>query len=541
MSKLVDIVKNNFRRSLLVGFVSLPLFFSSCKKPVESDPVNSVPVAYVDVSPLSGVVPLSSRVKVWGSDADGLDDIVSYTLNIDGHDSTCKSPFDFVKTFNTSAIHKIYGVVSDSHGATNKSKIVSVVVSDKPPIVYNAPVASLSVSSTSGYSPLTVRFKVNGTDKDNDISSYRLYLDGVVDSSSVPIDTTMTLLHGTHLVYAEVVDMHKLSSKTSTTSINVTSVSSWSNPFPFPKGKVNLFMPDSTMVEYNSLKTKSERDGYIEAARANDITPTIPNGTRQINGVDYSFVCNQASQLFSIDCITILDNTYFGSTKLYNWYKDDAFDSIYRYRGTLKYAGIHKAPVFTVEVSATHQMNYAITGNDLQDGKSLNLIETMKDYSRSNVQMDGRIFPINYDEFMLYYKFTYIDKDGKNSLANIPIAKYNLVNGVLNFVSANPNVDVILARDDVAPIINVRSPVDGKTYAANNKILLDEIVTAETYRYGYYSFDGGATKIPIRQKEKMDLIYQGNRYFKPGSYTLNLYAKNEFFIDANKTINFTVK
>jgi len=441
---------------------------------------------------------------------------------------------------NTLRSAALVGVISLTLNSCKKSDIT-------PPVQSYPPGVALDVSETSGDSPLSVHMKVSSMDKD--IVSYRLYLDGVVDSSSSPIDTTMTFYPSTHTVYGEAVNAKRLSSKTSTTSINITPVDDdlWWTLYPLPKGKVNLFVyPDST-AEFNTKKIKKARDDYLEMVRASDITPTIPTGPHTVGGKDYGFACVQASQLFSINCIDFGKNLYVGGLKFYDWYNGDTFDSIYVHHGTLKYMGSHKVPIFIVDVSPSHDQNYAVTGNDLRNGKSLNLIEMMYLVSKTNLQPGQEGVPLDYPGFTLYYSYTFY-KDGHNSYANIPIVKYNLSGGVLNFVSTNPNVDVIMTRDTLPIGINVNSPVDGKSYSANGKILLDEVVTSGTnqisndsFRYAYYSFDGGATKIAMGPKDTKDLIYNGNRYFKPGNYTLNLYAKNEFYSDTNKNINFTVK
>jgi PKD repeat protein len=505
----------------------VPMFLSSCKKD------NYAPVAFADVSPVSGVAPLSSRIKGYGTDSKGVDDIKLYDLNINGKDSTSNSPFDFVKVFSTPGTYNIFVVVTDSHGATSKSKVVTVDVSSTK---FNAPVASLTVDKTSGDSPLNVRFKVSGTDKDNDISSYRLYLDGKVDSSSVPIDTSMTFFPGTHSVYAEVVDKHKLSNATSTTTINIFAVGSWMNQFPLPKGRVNLFMPDSTQVEYNGLKTKLDRDNYLSVAAANDICARIPIATPTINGIRYVFLCVESSVLFQYNRHDWLD-LYNEGKKNFGGYTDEVLDSMYVHSGTGKFRNTSPAPVFTADVSPSHMQVYAVSGDDLS-GSSLNLIEEAKGLTNLQPGQEGVAF--TYPDFTLYYAYTYKDALGRNSLANIPIVKYSVENGMFKFLGTNPNLDVILERD-FPPVLNVSSPVNGKTYSSNSKILLDEVTVGKTFRYGYYSFDGGVTKTAINQRDKKDLIYNGNRYFSAGNYTLSLYVKNEFFEDASKTINFTVK
>jgi hypothetical protein len=540
---LIGLLKNTIRSAVLVGVMAVGLY--GCKP----DPLNVDPVAHTEVSPVSGVAPLSTRIKGYGTDADGLDDIVSYTLNVNGKDSTSSTPFDFTKVFSVSGTYNIFTVVSDSHGASNKSQVVSVVVSDKPPVTYNAPVVSFSADKTSGTGPLAVRFKVSGTDKDNDISSYRLYVDGKVDSSLVPIDTTIIFLPTTsrsqfpllssHNVYAEVVDKHKLSNQTSTTLIDVfQNGDSWAVTDPFPKNsRVNLFMSDSTMVEYNVLKDSGARNDYISFAAINDVCKRIPLVLdKVINGKKYTFACVEASGLFQFNRHDWPD-LYSDGKKVFDGNMNENTDSVYVHSGIEKYRNTNTAPVFIAVVSDHHQQNYAFTGNDLRIGAGANLIEAP--VAKTNLQPGQEGIPLDYPDFTLWYSYTFY-KDGHNNLTTVPIAKYNLSGGVLHFVATNPNLDVILERD-VPPVLNVRSPENGKTYAANSKILLDEVTVGKTFRYGYYSFDGGVTKTPIRQKEKMDLIYHGNRYFAAGNYSLSLYVKNEFFEDDSKTINFIVK
>ena len=416
-----------------------------------------------------------------------------------------------------------------------------------PPVQNYPPGVALDVSETSGDSPLSVHMKVSSMDKD--IVSYRLYLDGVVDSSSSPIDTVMTFYPSTHTVYGEAVNAKRLSSKTSTTSItaNLIDDNYWYRGNPLPKGKINLFVGDSADVDYNKRKNRKDRDDFLEMARASDITPTILNGIHQVNGVDYGWACVQASELFEYNSHDWID-LYDSDRKKYGWYMGDNIDSIYYHHGTTKFRGSHKAPIFIAQVSPAHQMNYAVTGNDLRDGKSNNFVEAMYPVSKSNAKFDGTTYPSDWSDFILYYEYVYIDKNGRNTFTNIPLVKYNLVGGVLQFVATNPNLDVIMTRDTLPIGINVTSPVQGKEYSANGKVLLDEVVTSGTnqisddsFRYAYYSFDGGATKIAMGPKDTKDLIYNGNRYFKSGNYTLSLYAKNEFFMDTNKNISFTVK
>ncbi len=58
--------------------------------------------------------------------------------------------------------------------------------------------------------------------------------------------------------------------------------------------------------------------------------------------------------------------------------------------------------------------------------------------------------PTDYPDFMLYYSYTYV-KDSRNTYGNIPVAAYNIKDGVLNFVATNHNVTVIKERDKFPP------------------------------------------------------------------------------------------
>lgn len=257
----------------------------------------------------------------------------------------------------------------------------------------------------------------------------------------------------------------------------------WGTPFPLPKGKINLFMyKDSAQNDFNDLKTPSARNNYAESIRASDITPTIPTGVHVVNGKEYGWACVQASGLFEYNSNDWKD-LYDSDRKKYGWYAGEVLDSIYLYGGTTKFRGSHKAPVFGVQVSPTHQINYIITGNDLRNGKSLNLIETMYKISKSNVQFDGMLYPMNFDDFMLYYAYSYIDGNGRNSYGNIPVVKYKLEDGILKFEATNPNVDVILTRDTIAPVIDVKFPADGATYTSST---IPSVVSTidENYYYG---------------------------------------------------------
>jgi hypothetical protein len=411
-----------------------------------------------------------------------------------------------------------------------------------PPVKDTPPTAILYTSPTSGTAPLSVHMNVSGTKGTNDITSYRLFLDGAIaDSSKYPIDTTITFLPSSHAIYAEVVDTKRLSNQTASTTIRTDQKNDeWFTFFQLPKGKVNPFIyPDST-AEYNT-KNLSEKKAFLATATANDITATIPEGVYTINGKQYSWRCTTASRQFSTNCIDYGSNAYediINDEKMYQWNMSMIRDTIIKYHGTLAKMGSHKAPVFRVQIAPDHTLNWAVPGNDLKKQEALYFIEASEGKGNVDLSEDG--IPSDYDTVMFSYNYKYV-KDGKNGEGNISIAKYTMKNYKLTFIASNPNIDLIMTRDTLPVNITVNSPTNGGVYTTNNKITLDEFVTTDTFRYGYYSFDGGQTKIAIRQKDKKDLIYNGSRYFPAGNYTLNLYAKNEFYKDASKNISFTVK
>ena len=411
-----------------------------------------------------------------------------------------------------------------------------------PPVKDTPPTTTMYASPTSGTAPLAVHWNVSGTKGTNDIRSYRLYLDGaIVDSSKYPIDTTITFLPSTHTAYAEVVDTKGLSNQTSSTSIRIDQKKDeWFTFFDLPKGKVNPFIyPDST-IEYNTKNLSGKKD-YLATAAANDFVATIPGGVYTINGKQYSWRCTTASRQFSTNCIDYGSNVFediINNVKMYNGNMSTIRDTIIKYHGTGAKMGSHKAPVFRVQIAPDHTLNWAVPGNDLKKQEALYFIEASEGKGNVDLSEDG--IPPDYDTVMFSYNYKYV-KDGKNGEGNISIAKYTMKNYKLTFVASNPNIDLIMTVDSLPVGITVNSPTNGGVYATNNKITLDEFVTTSTFRYGYYSFDGGQTKIAIRQKDKKDLIYNGSRYFPAGNYTLSVYAKNEFFKDANKNITFTVR
>lgn len=446
-SALIGIVKNTIRSVTLVGVLALPLTFSSCEPDV---PVYSPPVGELSGSPSSGFAPLSVHVSYIATDKD--DDITVYKLFVDGEPPVVKStPFDTTIIFGVGT-HTVNGEVYDSRGASDKSTYFTIHVTAVP-----RPVGMLDVSNVSGDSPFQTRLKLTGTPCCTPLKKYELHIDDKVFTKSTPFDTLVTLYAGLHQVYGEVIDGENKIGETDITPINVAIVpgegAKWITGgggylFPFPKDPVNLFLYPGDS-EYNSLTSKEERDNYIEHARATDITPTIPIGLEFIiNGKVYGFKCVQVSYLFEYNCHDWKDlyTPYFSDPRVYGWYNGENIDSIHVHGGTIKFRDSHKLPIYTVGAAPGHTMNYAVTGDDLRDGRSINFVEMMYGVSGSNVQPGEKGIPLNYNGLILGFSYTYV-KDGCTWYGSMPIAEYNIVNGVIQFVEINPNVEVVMTRN----------------------------------------------------------------------------------------------
>ncbi len=99
---------------------------------------------------------------------------------------------------------------------------------------------------------------------------------------------------------------------------------------------------------------------------------------------------------------------------------------------------------------------------------------------------------------------------------------------------------------NAAPVINVTSPVNGQTYDTKNiphtlKIPLKVSVVEKEFKSGYYSFDGGKTKVTMKQSEDRNLtLPDGSDYFPDGDYTMTIYAQDNYNLEATKTVKFSV-
>jgi hypothetical protein len=99
----------------------------------EEPPENYPPTVYISVDPASGEVPLSCRIQVWGEDPDGIDDIVSYSLEIPLLDvnNSSPAPIDTILTFAEAGDFTVWGTVVDGGDLTDLTS-VDVIVSPVP-------------------------------------------------------------------------------------------------------------------------------------------------------------------------------------------------------------------------------------------------------------------------------------------------------------------------------------------------------------------------------------------------------------------------
>ncbi len=98
---------------------------TSCEKE------NFPPVAGIEVSPKSGEIPLEVRVKVTGTDVDGVGDIKSYNLFVNNEKIKRSYPIDTTITFTESGIVNVYGQVVDSKNQSDMTETNSIEVYGK--------------------------------------------------------------------------------------------------------------------------------------------------------------------------------------------------------------------------------------------------------------------------------------------------------------------------------------------------------------------------------------------------------------------------
>ncbi len=118
-------------------------------------PTNIPPTAELSATPTSGEYPLTSDIKLSGTDPD--DNIVDYKLQIDiGADGTIdktveqSTPIDISETFNPGNV-MIYGTCTDEKGAVSQTKTLEIVVSERNDLVSNVTFGTYKVGDNFGF------------------------------------------------------------------------------------------------------------------------------------------------------------------------------------------------------------------------------------------------------------------------------------------------------------------------------------------------------------------------------------------------------
>jgi hypothetical protein len=186
------------------------LSISGCEENV-LDPQNSPPTAFISANPSEGTAPLESRIKVWGEDPDGIEDIDKYTLNIPSLNLSIEknSPIDTLINFEESSNYIVKGIVEDSKNQTD-SKNTYVTVLDP-----ESPTAILNVNPSGGTAPLNSQITLSGEHPEGveNIEKYILSIQdlGINIEKSTPIDTVFTFFDpGNYTISGEVIDFEGL-------------------------------------------------------------------------------------------------------------------------------------------------------------------------------------------------------------------------------------------------------------------------------------------------------------------------------------------
>jgi len=218
--------------------------------------------------------------------------------------------------------------------------------------------------------------------------------------------------------------------------------------------KINPFISfDENGAKYNLLKTKAERDNFIQMKlglnNGNNIPPSINPLYNCVNYKIQLFVdsknLGEKVRTFSSD---------FGKYWLYNNYSGNNLDSIYKNGGTLKNMGTTGAPIILVTLADTshsfpsfgHGLNCSITGDYLIKWEDLNFIEPSTDQTKLQPGQ-GRI-PRDCDLVTITYPYIVEDKINGNSLKFIGLVKFRIENGnpILIWENKDPNYNIVKQR-----------------------------------------------------------------------------------------------
>jgi hypothetical protein len=143
---LTSIKKNIRGKALpyfLAGSLALGTMYGCKKEKIEPIPLpNNPPVASISLNPSGGESPLTSTIKVNGTDKDGLDDIKSYILKIEdlGINIERNKPIDTTMVFSKHGRYEAKGIVKDKDGASSEASSY-LNVSEKPQVIVSQKVS----------------------------------------------------------------------------------------------------------------------------------------------------------------------------------------------------------------------------------------------------------------------------------------------------------------------------------------------------------------------------------------------------------------
>jgi PKD repeat protein len=265
---------------------------ASCPEDCGVCPLNNAPEAILSVTPTSGQVSETIiLIELDGTDSDGKEDILAYTIGEDKNNdgdindggeviNSSYEPISYEIIFNTDGLKTIYGQVMDSL-AIGKSEPIYVYISEPEepepePTPNSLPEAILNVTPTSGQAPLEILIQLDGTDldgkediiqykigedknNDDDIEDYGEAIKGSLDpiNENVIFDTS-----GTKKIYGQVMDSYGEIGKTGPIYIDV---SPGLEPEPEPEPE-NIFLSTLTAVEFypTNFTVKTDSNTEIE-------------------------------------------------------------------------------------------------------------------------------------------------------------------------------------------------------------------------------------------------------------------------------------
>jgi hypothetical protein len=305
-----------------------------------------------------------------------------------------------------------------------------------------------------------------------------------------------------------------------------------------PTEKINLFISQddtSQALEYNALKTRTERDAMIQSRINPDWVDTIPEWIwntypNHISPPDYElWDCGNEIMELMVNSIKLVEGIYGGGgfqddKYLFNKYKGFNLDSILKNEGTLKDNGKLGLPIYTLTIANSalnigHGMNFALTGNTLSDWNSYNFIEPQLD--QINVQPGEAFMYKDLDKVYAVYWYTHNRPDGKKELAAVPVAFFTITNGVPKFGGLNPYLKdlLITERESDPPIINIKQNNDPDSLVYN--------IVEKNFKSAWYTVNGGEKKL-LGQSGAIKLGLE------KGSYIITLGTEDYFRLKNEK-------